>query len=88
MNKPETNERLTYAVVYRDDGPIGVCGQSGITTSPHTRVYLFDTENKMREWIQLNSHNIPKRRNSRLVICYPRGDILNYAYSNGLEWIS
>lgn len=78
--------RLTYAVVYMDNGPKGACGQDCVTTSEHTRVYLFDTEDEMREWLKANYDKMPKRKNSRVTCCYPKGDFTNYAYNNGLEW--
>lgn len=78
--------RLTYAVVYTDNGPGGACGQDLITTSAHTRVYLFDTEDEMRKWLEYNHDKMPKRKNSRVTACYPKGDFTNYAYNNCLEW--
>jgi hypothetical protein len=76
--------RRTYAVVYMDNGPGGPCGQDSVTNSPHTRVYLFDTENEMCEWLRLKYDEMPKRKNSRVTCCYPKGD--SYTHSNGLEW--
>lgn len=35
--------------IYQDDGPLGICGQAMSTTCPHTWVYLFDSEEKLRE---------------------------------------
>lgn len=78
--------RLTYAVVYMDNGPKGACGQDCVTTSEHTRVYLFDAEDEMRDWLKANYDKMPKRKNSRVTCCYPKGDVVNYAFNNGLEW--
>ena len=57
-----------YAVVYRDNGPGGPCGQSMSTTRNWTRVYLFNTEQEALEWIRDNP--IGKgRENPQYVIC-------------------
>lgn len=56
------------AVVYRDDGPGGPCGQSCHTTSPWTRVYLFNTEDEAREW--LKTATFPKRKRSVITMCF------------------
>jgi hypothetical protein len=35
--------------VYTDDGPIGICGQSCSITSPHTYIFLFNSEEDFRQ---------------------------------------
>ena len=35
--------------IYTDDGPIGICGQCMSITSPHTYVYLFNSEDEFIE---------------------------------------
>ena len=35
--------------IYTDDGPTGLCGQSMSTTSPHTYIFLFNSEDEFRE---------------------------------------
>ena len=39
-----------FALVYEDDGPSGICGQACSITNPWKRLYLFETEEKMREF--------------------------------------
>ena len=85
MESREAESKLTYAVVYMDDGPGRPCAQSGSVTSAHTRVYLFDTEAEMREWLDKNYSKLPKRKRSRVTCCYPKGHT-NYTPENGLEW--
>ena len=41
---------------------------------------------EMREWLKSNYDKMPKRKNTRVTCCYPKGDVVNYAYNNGLEW--
>lgn len=57
-----------YAVVYRDDGPKGPCGQSMSFTRKWTRVYLFNTEDEALKW--KGSNPIAEgRKNPYYAIC-------------------
>ena len=60
-----------YAVVYRDDGPKGMCGQSMSITREWTSVYLFKTEEEALEWLGDNPVRQERqdRKNPRCVIC-------------------
>ena len=60
-----------YAIAYEDDGPVGLCGQSCAVMNPWHKLYLFETEEKMREYARKieQSHG---RKNPRIVgIYYP-----------------
>lgn len=60
-----------FAVVYEDDGPNGICGQSCSITNPWKRLYVFETEEKMREFCR-KVENDRARRNSRITgVFYP-----------------
>ena len=54
-----------FAVIYEDDGPSGMCGQSTLTTSPWKRLYLFKSESKMRKFLQ-QIESSKGRMNSRV----------------------
>lgn len=54
-----------FAVVYADDGPNGICGQSCSITNPWSRLHLFDSEEKMRDFCRkVESDRV--RKNSRV----------------------
>ena len=50
---------------YKDDGPDGMCGQSGDQCSKWNKLYIFDDMDKYRIWVD----SVPKynRLNSRVV---------------------
>jgi hypothetical protein len=67
----EIKQKLTnqmVAVVYCDDGPSGPCGQDCYTTSAWTRVYLFNNEDEVADWLKTQS--FPKRKRSKTMMCF------------------
>jgi hypothetical protein len=67
------NELLAtcFAVIYEDDGPNGICGQSCSITNPWKQLYVFETEEKMREFSR-RVENDRSRKNSRITyLFYP-----------------
>lgn len=54
-----------FAAIYEDDGPSGICGQSCSITNPWKKLYIFETEEKMREFLR-NVEEIKTRKNSRV----------------------
>jgi hypothetical protein len=75
----------TYAIVYLDDGPSGICGQSMDTTSPHTRVFLFHSEGEALAWARIKFSVLPKRKRSRVVLVLPPDDPGRCSWSS-VEW--
>ena len=57
-----------YAVVYRDNGPGGPCGQSCSITRLWTKVYLFHSEKDALEWIGANPIG-SGRKDAHYAIC-------------------
>jgi len=51
MSKQAEIEGL-FALIYRDDGPRGICTQCGSVTSPWEKLFLFETETKMRAFAE------------------------------------
>lgn len=50
-------------VVYTDDGPSGICGQSMNITAPHTYILIYENEDKFRA----DKDNIGRRgKNSKI----------------------
>lgn len=45
-------DRMIYALVYVDDGPAGVCGQSCNITTPWHHLYIFTSYKAMREFAE------------------------------------
>jgi len=56
---------LYWAIIYEDDGPNGACGQSCSTTNPWRRLYVCESEGKMRETIR-RIEDDTERKNSRV----------------------
>lgn len=66
-NEFNLKEKLStcFAVVYEDDGPNGICGQSCSITNPWKKLYIFETEERMREFLR-NVEESKSRKNSRV----------------------
>ncbi len=65
---------LLYAVVYKDDGPSGICGQSCSITTPWVRLYLLSSYEAVKVFTEKLSPN-NGRKNSRVeYIFYPQPD--------------
>ena len=63
-----------YAITYQDDGPSGLCSQVCSITKPWRRLYLFDSEDKFREYLN-NIDKIKSRKNPQITgIYYPKGN--------------
>lgn len=58
-----------YAVVYRDDGPKGACGQSMSVTRKWTYVFLFNTEDEALRWMSQNPIDKNSRKNPHYAVC-------------------
>lgn len=63
----DNDNKYNVAVVYTDQGPSGPCGQSVITTSAWTKVFLFENEEKAYEW--LKTYKFPNRKRYRITMC-------------------
>lgn len=71
MNKNIDVDKL-FAVVYQDDGPNGICGQSCSTTNPWNKLYLFESVEEMMDFVRKVGAN-KARRNVRITnIFYPK----------------
>jgi len=71
-----------YGLVYEDDGPMGICGQSCSITCPWKKLYLFENEEAMRLFMKRteNNRNVG-RRNARITHVfnpYPLADDVNF----------
>jgi len=63
-----------FAVIYLDQGPLGISTQDIVTTSHWTKVFLFRDELKMKTWISENMGMVgtkANRKNPRFHIAYP-----------------
>lgn len=60
-----------FACVYEDDGPSGICGQSCSITNPWKRLYLFETEEKMREFARAVENSKGRLRSRISYTFYP-----------------
>lgn len=61
--------------IYEDDGPMCLCGQSCSTTSPGKKLFIFNTEEKMRELIRIVESDT-RRKNSRITKIFYPDDVL------------
>ena len=67
-------DEMIYAVVYKDDGPSGICGQSCSITSPWTHLYLFSNYKAVKDFID-KIKNQTGRKNARVeFVFHPHPD--------------
>lgn len=58
-----------FAVIYEDDGPNGICGQSCSVTNPWKKLYLFKSEEGLRNFCREVENN-NTRKNSRVTYMF------------------
>ena len=66
-----------WALVYTDEGAKGPCGQSAHITTPWTRVWIFDTLDKLHEWLTPKYKGMKNggRKKPRFNYCGPRTNV-------------
>ena len=69
-----------FAVVYEDDGPSDICGQSLSITCAWHKLYLFETEETMKSFIK-EVYEKKSRKNARITSIFnpqPLSDEVNF----------
>lgn len=57
--------KITYYIAYKDDGPKGICGQAMSITSPWNKLIIFDDYFKMKKFAD-NIDDFSHRLNPRI----------------------
>ena len=73
-----------FCAVYEDDGPNGLCCQSMYITCPWKRLFLFEAEDKLKEFCELVK-NDRSRTNGRITYIYYPKDLGNREINLVLE---
>jgi len=73
-----------FAVAYEDDGPSGICGQACSITNPWRKLYLFETEEKMREFVRKIEQTTGRLRGRIVGMYYPApGSVGDISFISG-----
>jgi hypothetical protein len=66
-------------LVYSDEGPKGICGQSMNITCPWTDVYVFDSEDELYAWTRGKTFGTGRRK-PRITVCGGEGNCNRVIY--------